>query len=120
MKTSVKHEPCIKPGKKEPKSALKNALVASEVRYNRLFETTKDGILVINAETGMVIDVNSYLVDLLGYPKEKFFEKKIWEIGFLKDIIDSKDEFLEIQKKGLLLYDDLPVKTADGRKLDVE
>ena len=63
----------------------KNALAASETRYRRLFETAKDGILILDAETGMIVDVNPFLIELLGYSKEQFLEKAIWEIGFFKD-----------------------------------
>jgi len=62
-----------------------NELKASEARYRRLFETAKDGILILDAETGMIKDVNPYLMALLGYSKEQLIEKGIWELGFFKD-----------------------------------
>ena len=36
-------------------------LIVSEVRYRRLFESAKDGILILDAETGIVDDVNPFL-----------------------------------------------------------
>ena len=96
------------------------ALAISETRYRRLFETAKDGILLLDAETGMITDVNPFLIELLGYSKKQFFEKAIWEIGFLKDIIANKDKFLELQQKEIVRYEDLPLETADGRKISVE
>ena len=57
----------------------------SELRYRRLFEAAQDGILILNAETGMIEDVNPYLINMLGYSREEFVEKKLWEVGaFLK------------------------------------
>ena len=100
--------------------SLEEALIASEIRYRRLFESAKDGILILDAETGMIIDVNPFLIKLLGYSKESFIEKTIWEIGFLKDIIDNKDKFLELQLDKYVRYEDLPLKTATGRKINVE
>ena len=41
------------------------SLQASEVRYRRLFETAQDGILILNAKTGAISDVNPFLVDML-------------------------------------------------------
>ncbi|MGH9452472.1 MAG: PAS domain-containing protein, partial [Terriglobia bacterium] len=35
-------------------------LVDSETRYRRLFETAQDGILLLNAETAQVTDVNPF------------------------------------------------------------
>jgi len=96
------------------------ALRASEVRYRRLFESAKDGILILDAETGMVVDVNPFLVELLGYSREAFLGKKIWELGFLKDIIANQDSFTELQQKGYVRYEDKPLKASDGRRIDVE
>ncbi|WP_218043736.1 PAS domain S-box protein [Flavobacterium gawalongense] len=91
-----------------------------ENRYRRLFESAKDGILILNSETGMIMDVNPYLVEMLGYSHDQFIEKSIWEIGSLKDIVANKDKFLELQKKEFVRYENLPLETANGRKINVE
>ena len=96
------------------------ALNASELRYRRLFETAKDGILILDAETGMVVDVNPFLVELMGFSHEEFLGKKIWELGFFKDIAENKANFLELQQKEYVRYEDLPLKTAGGRLINVE
>ncbi len=96
------------------------ARLSSENRYRRLFETAKDGILILDAETGKITDVNPFLIDLLGYSKEQFIEKEIWEIGFFKDIAANKDKFLELQRKEYVRYENLPLETTDGRKINVE
>jgi len=96
------------------------SLISSEIRYRRLFETAKDGILILDAETGKIIDVNPFLIELLGYTKESIIEKEIWEFGFFKDIATNKEKFLELQQKGYVRYEDLPLETIDGRKIDVE
>ena len=100
-------------------SALK-ALQASETRYRRLFESAKDGILILDAETGMVVDVNPFLPHLLGYSREAFLTKKVWELGFLKETIANEEMFRELQAKGYVRYEDLPLKTIDGRPIEVE
>jgi two-component system CheB/CheR fusion protein len=97
-----------------------DALIASETRYRRLFETAKDGILILDAETGMIMDVNPFLINLLGYSKDQFMEKAIWEIGFFKDILANRDKFLELQQLEYVRYEDLPLETAHGRKINVE
>jgi PAS domain S-box-containing protein/putative nucleotidyltransferase with HDIG domain len=92
----------------------------SELRYRRLFESAQDGILILDAGTGAVSDVNPYLVDMLGYSREEFIEKKLWEVGAFKDIDASKKSFLALQKENFIRYDDLPLKTKDGRLVPVE
>ncbi|MFH6971576.1 chemotaxis protein CheB [Flavobacterium petrolei] len=91
-----------------------------ENQYRRLFESAKDGILILNYETGKIIDVNPFLVGMLGYSHEQLIEKSIWEIGSLKDIVTNKDKFSELQKKEFIRYENLPLETAKGRKINVE
>jgi len=95
-------------------------LTLSETRYRSLFESAKDGILVLDAENGTIVEINPYLTDMLGYSKEKLVQKAIWEVGFFKNIIDNKEKFLKLQKKKFVQYEDLPMETADGRKIKIE
>ena len=95
-------------------------LAASESRYRRLFETAKDGILILDAASGCVVDVNPFLSELLGYSHTVFLGKQLWEIGAFKDIVASKEAFLELQARDYIRYEDLPLETVDGRKIAVE
>ena len=102
------------------KPTAAEAVVASELRYRRLFESAKDGILILDAETGMVVDVNPFLSELLGFSHANLVGKKVWELGFLKDIIASEAHFAELQAKEYIRFEDLPLETAAGRRIDVE
>jgi two-component system CheB/CheR fusion protein len=95
-------------------------LAISETRYRSLFESAKDGILVLDAENGNILEINPYLIDMLGYSKDELVEKAVWEVGFFKNIIDNKDKFLKLQQKNFMQYKDLPLETADGRKINIE
>ncbi|MDM8162142.1 response regulator [Labilibaculum sp. K2S] len=95
-------------------------LIASEIRYRRLFESAKDGILILDAATGKIVDVNPFLINLLGFSHEQFIEKTIWEMGSFKDIIANQDKFLELQKNNYVRYHDLPILTNRGQKIQVE
>jgi len=105
--------------KKKHKQA-EDLLNASEVRYRRLFESAKDGILILDCETGIIVDVNPFLIELLGYSREQFIEKAVWELGPFKDIIPNRDKFLELQSREYIRYDNLPLETIDGRLVNVE
>ncbi|MFA6362263.1 PAS domain S-box protein [Methanoregula sp.] len=104
----------------ERKLAEDKLLHASETRYRRLFETAQDGILILDADTGQIVGVNQFLINLLGFSHEQFLGKKLWEIGLFKDIVASKDNFDELQRKEYIRYEDLPLETADGRRIAVE
>ena len=70
-------------------------LADSEARYRRLFETAKDGILILDAATGTIDDVNPFLIEMLGYPYEDLVGKKLWQIGPMKSVKECKKAFLE-------------------------
>ena len=92
----------------------------SELRYRRLFEAAQDGILILDATTGMIEDVNPYLINMLGYSRAEFVKKKLWEVGAFKDMEASQEAFEVLQDKEYIRYEDLPLKTKDGRMIEVE
>ncbi len=96
------------------------ALIESELRYRRLFETAQDGILLLDAKSGMIRDVNPFLVELLGYSREEFVERKLWEMGAFKDMEASQNAFEALQENEYIRYEDLPLKTKDGKLIQVE
>ena len=103
----------------ETKNSLQ-ALQASEIRYRRLFETAQDGILILNAETGEIDDVNPYMIDMLHYSREEFLGKKLWEVSPFKDTVLNRAAFDELQDKGYIRYKDLPLETKEGKPIAVE
>ncbi len=60
--------------------------------------------------------MNPSLIDLLGFSREQLLGKKLWELGIFSDIVANKDNFDELQRKGFIRYEDLPLKTADGKE----
>jgi len=99
---------------------MEGALKISETRYRRLFEAAQDGILILDAETGQIVDVNPFLLEMLGYSHEELLGKKLWEIGTFRDIEASKAISLELKSKGYVRYHDLPLETKEGRPIAVE
>lgn len=95
-------------------------LEESEVRYRRLFETAKDGILILDGDTGRIIDANPFLQDLLGYPESELIGKALWEIGPVKDIPASQAAMRELQKNEYIRYEDIPLETKAGVRKHVE
>lgn len=95
-------------------------LKMSETRYRRLFESTQDGILLLDENTGQILDVNPFLLKMLGYSHNDFLGKKLWEIGPFSDIAAAMLRFSELQSKGYVRYEHLPLQTKDGRLIDVE
>ncbi len=98
-------------------SSLDAALERSEMRYRRLFEAAQDGIMVLDAETGVILDINPCLTSLLGTSKEQLIGRSIWEINPLRDIAATKTDFLALQQRR---NSHLPLERFGRRKIDVE
>jgi PAS domain S-box-containing protein len=92
----------------------------SEARYRRLFETARDGILILDAKTGLITDANPFLMQRLGYSLGELIGKQLWEIGLFRDITASKAAFVQLMADGYIRYDDLPLRTKSGQFISVE
>jgi PAS domain S-box-containing protein len=97
-----------------------HALAVSETRYRRLFETAQDAILIVDAQTRRIFDANPFLTDLLGYTLDELVGKELWEIGLFQDAEANKAAFRTLQERAYIRYEDLPLRTKDGRQIDVE
>jgi len=104
----------------EERAEVADFLRESEARYRGLFESAKDGILILDADSGMIVDVNPFLIDMLSYSKEEFTGKHIWEVGCFKDIVANRDKYAELQHLQYVRYENLPLETSVGRSISVE
>ena len=92
--------------------AAADALRVSELRYRRLFEAARDGILILDSQTGMVIDANPFMAELLGYSHDEFLGKELWEIGLLQDKEANQEAFQKLQRESCIRYENLPLETG--------
>ncbi len=99
---------------------LEKDLRDSETRYRRLFEAAQDGILILDGETGQVIDANPFILNRLRYAMVEIKGKHLWELGFFEDIEANKTAFKELKEKGYVRYEHLPLRTKDGQQVDTE
>lgn len=92
----------------------------SEIRYRRLFEAAKDGILILDPETGTIVDANPFVLDLLGDLREEVLGKHLWDIGSFKDAETSRKIFEELRDNRYVRYENLPLQNKAGKAVDVE
>ncbi|HUE69334.1 MAG TPA: chemotaxis protein CheB [Pirellulaceae bacterium] len=95
-------------------------LKASEVCYRRLFESAKDGILILDAHAASITDANPFIAEMLGYSENELKGKELWQIGLFNDAEASKGAMRELQENGYIRYEDLPLETKAGRLMNVE
>ncbi len=98
---------------------MDNALRISESRYRRLFETTKDGILLLNFSSGEIEGANPYLAEMLGYTCDELVGRKLKDLGFGKNSPINEDSFLSLLQGGYIQCDEA-VETRHGKQLDIE
>jgi PAS domain S-box-containing protein len=99
---------------------MEQAMSASELRYRRLFESARDGILILDVGTGRISDVNPFLVELLGFSRADMIGKTVGELSPFKDIVLNQGMLERLQKDRYVRYEHLPLETRDGRKIAVE
>ncbi|MBC7980162.1 MAG: PAS domain S-box protein [Armatimonadetes bacterium] len=97
-----------------------NALKISEIRFRRLFETAHDGVLLLDPETRKITEANPFMTKLLGYSHAQLVGKELYEIGLLKDQSKSREMFKNLKKTLEVRYENLPLKTQNGRHQEVE
>ena len=98
----------------------KDKLIESEMRYRRLFESAKDGILIIDFETGKIIDANPFIIKIIDFPLKEILGKKLWEIGLFSNKEESESAFIKLKKNGYVRFDDMPVQRRNGKITEVE
>jgi PAS domain S-box-containing protein len=112
------------PSKAMPAAGRGNSLSlpveVSELRYRRLFETAQDGILILDADTGKIIDANPFFLDLVDYSFESLIGLELWEIGQFKDIVANQRAFQLLQESEYIRYENLPLRAKTGKEIHVE
>lgn len=99
---------------------LNEKLKESEIRYRRLFETAKDGILILDFESGEIVDANPFIVNIIDLPLEQINGKHLWEIGLFSNKDESERAFTELKKNGYIRFEDMPIKSRNGKITQVE
>ena len=103
-------------------AAMRNiaALRSSEIRYRRLFEAARDGILILNVENGRITDVNPYLVEILGFSKNEMVGKTVGELSPFKDIEPNQVMLDRLKRDRYVRYENLPLENKDNQHIAVE
>ncbi len=99
---------------------VEDRLNASKMRYRRLFEATRYGILILDFQTGAIQDINPFLVGLFGISKEDCLGRFVWDISSMNRMIPSESRFHEWKHGEPHDVDLLPLDTIDGRQIIVE
>jgi formate hydrogenlyase transcriptional activator len=99
---------------------LEEALKTSSTLYRGIFAAARDGLLLLDAETGRITDANPFLMEMLDYSYEDLIGKKLWDIDLFKGLDASKITFCESQNRESVHFDNVPFATKNGRLIALE
>ncbi|MBA4374276.1 MAG: PAS domain-containing sensor histidine kinase [Thermodesulfovibrio sp.] len=99
---------------------LETELKDYEERFRRLFETAKDGLLLIDKQTGNIVNANPAMVEMLGYGIEECIGKQLKDIGLLKDITDFNGTIRQLIEAGFINYENVFAENKQGQLVDVD
>ena len=94
------------------------ALLESETRYRSIFDSSTDGIVIIDPDTATMIDFNQQACTQLGYTREEFGCLKISDIDLLDGTEEVKARIQKVIKTG---YDEFETlhRTKHGEQRNV-
>jgi PAS domain S-box-containing protein len=104
----------------DERKEVEKQLSLSEDRYRRLFETSKDGLLIVDADTHLITDVNPSVTELLGYTCEQLRGRDLWRSGVFQSQEISQAAWQEALEQPSCRYDALPLQNRDGQIRYVE
>jgi diguanylate cyclase (GGDEF)-like protein/PAS domain S-box-containing protein len=95
-------------------------LQAAAIRYRRLFETAKDGILLLDSDSGRVTDVNASVVRMLGYSRDHFLNRKLCDVLPFTAIPACRSGLAELQTGESVAFDHWSLEAQNKSPVDVE
>ena len=93
---------------------------ASEAKYRRLFESSKDGLLVLDGTTERILDANPSLLKLLGYTRDEVVGRTVWDLGVTGNDPASEAAFREFLSHDEGSRPDLRLRDREGQLVDVD
>jgi len=93
---------------------------AAEIRYRRLFETAKDGILEMDGDSGDILDANPFFLQLTQSTRAELIGKQLLETGVFDDDPRLRDIRGETWRKDTVRFDGINLRARDGRRYHAE
>jgi diguanylate cyclase (GGDEF)-like protein/PAS domain S-box-containing protein len=100
--------------------AVEQVLRCAEEQWRRLFEDAHHGILVMDADTGLVRDANPHFLAMLGYSQDDVIGKNLFDLDCFIDVEKNRAAFRELKTKGHCHLNNVPLETRGGLRLDIE
>ena len=99
---------------------LEDLLTESEERFRRLFETANDGIVLLEKGEGKITHANPASEKMTGYTSKESIGNSLQDIGIPLDLGDFQKTMQDLNNRGIIHYDDIPVITKTGQHIDTD
>jgi len=99
---------------------MEEALRQSEGKYHTIFSESRDGIVLVDAETGAISDCNPEFERQTGRKIKQLKKMHIWEIRPSEKVEAAKRKFFEVKSKGAGEARDLEFRRPDGEIVPIE
>lgn len=93
---------------------------ASPDRYRHLFEALCEGVLILDSDSGDVVEANPFIAQMLGYSADDLEQLSIWNLLVPASAVAFRPVFNRLRREGGMQRDDLCFRLCDGRIIDVE
>ncbi len=91
-----------------------DALRQSEEKFRTIFQTSTDGIVISDVDTGTYLEVNEGYLALSGYTREELIGKSSLELGTWVDPEERAEVVRRLREKGLVSGMEVRVRRKDG------
>lgn len=104
----------------EENRRAEQAILTSEIRYRRLFESAQEGILLLDAETKKLMDVNPYMLSMISYERNEIVGKELWEAGIFQDQNAFNEAFEQFGEEGHVYCEGMVLRTKGSEHINIE
>jgi diguanylate cyclase (GGDEF)-like protein/PAS domain S-box-containing protein len=95
-------------------------LHVSELYYRRLFESAKDGIVLLDLASGNISDVNDSMIHMLGYTRDHYVKKKFLDVLPFRNIPVCQAALANLQSGESVSFEHWVMESEGKSPVDVE
>lgn len=93
---------------------------ASPDRYRHFFEALCEGVLILDSESGDIVEANPFMVEMLGHSPDGLDGMSIWDVLSPASGSAFRSVFQSLRRDGGMRCNDLQLRTRSGRCIEVE
>jgi PAS domain S-box-containing protein/putative nucleotidyltransferase with HDIG domain len=90
------------------------------IRYQKLFDSIVDGILILSYPDGNIKDANESIEIMLGYERSDLIDRNFWEMNLIACKDDGLDAYATLLKGQEVKLTNVALQTKDGSQITAD